>query len=138
MKKIVLAIALSIVCLIPFSLQSQINPDCTGYLKIIDDNPQAGDYYEVIIRVETTSPSASDWEYVAQYSYSTSNQAFGPVQVFEVPKPVPVPPNFYTISLYAVKYDVYHTDQGSANNSSLATLDGNDDLSADDVIELKW
>jgi len=121
------------------NIQAQtIDPYCSGNMKIIDDNPQFGDYYEVFIRVETTTPSTSDWEYVGQYTYSASDQPFGPTQVYDVPKPVPVPPNFYTIRLFAIKYDINHTEQGNSNNTSLATLDANDDLSANNTIELKW
>ena len=140
MKKITLKVVFVTISLLALisNLQSQtINPDCTGYLKIIDDNPQPGDYYEIIIRVETTTPSASNWEYIGQFFYSTSDQYFGPTTVYNVPKPNPLPQNFYTIRLFARKYNG-GSELGDSNNSSLATLDANDDLSANNTIELKW
>jgi len=139
MKTIIKITGLLFVLLFAFSFVSQaqtITAHCSGNLKITDSNWSIGDYYVVYVRVETTDPWTSDWEWTNNYT-ATGQFGFGPTDVYDVPKPDPIPQPYYSLRLYGVKISG-GGEAGTANNSSIAKIDASNNLTATYEIELKF
>lgn len=139
MKTILKISSLLFILLFAFSsfLQAQtFTAHCFGDLKITDSNWSSGDYYVVYVRVETTDPWTSDWEYTNTY-YSTGQSTFPSTDVDDVPKPNPIPQPYYSLRLYGVKISG-GGEVGNANDVSVAKLDASDNLEATYEIELKF
>ena len=114
MKKFAFLIGIIAVCMMSSKSFSQVTVECFGNYSITDQNPQAGDYYDLRIEVTSLNPStgfSSDWIEPYPNNYFLIGQTVYPVQFV-----TPVSLNYYTMTIIAKKYDI--------NNNLIATRSG--------------
>jgi hypothetical protein len=121
MKKIIMILVIIPVmfAFAPVSLHAQTTiGHCYGYYYIDDPNYVSGDYYDIYLRFETATPSATNWQYINTVYYSGyPSTQFSNVNVGSVPHPPFTTPDFYSIRIGAAK----NGGTPTANNSSYAT-----------------
>jgi hypothetical protein len=141
MKKFMIRFAFIAIAMMSFISVSNATTTCHCYGEFYIDDPGffSGDYYDIYLRIETSTSWTSNWVHFTTVYSVGSSVPFTNVVIGSVPFPTPLPADFYTIRIMAMK-----NGTTPENNSSLADPEpilpiGNTKLTAyTDPIEVKF